>query len=953
MNSDHNHGIQQQIEFLNEWPVSRLEKMTLDEYSNLDRQSSFCYWLEMKTRMSGSIVGGSAYKFGIFRRRNLDERKVDDWSKTDGKYAWYAKYGDTKDEAYANVKKIILQIATSSASGDFEKIDDIDFGLGMKWKIAFHYNTEKLVPIFQREVLERFAESSGMKDAKKRSLSEIQRFIIDKKSPAVSTNELMQMVWQKFSSDNIYHAVEKFINQAQTDNLKKIGFPKTFKGLDVKVSFGAGNLAKIPWIAFLKEPNTVTSGIYPVYLYYKDINVLILAYGLSETTESKNQWKTKNQLQTVADWFEKEGRGKPLRYGDSFIKSVYDLANELDPINLQDDLDDLLEVYATQIFSAKPVVEEPNETYSKKKYWVIAPGEGARKWDEFLKEGVIGIGWDDVGDLRTLGSREEIRDSLLKVYPAGSKSQRNNSLALWEFSKGMQVGDIIIPKRGSSEYLGYGVVSSDYYYNSTKKEYKHLRRVTWGKNGAWSEEVHRIVTKTLTDITKYPEYVARLKRLIGIEQEAEIPETINYWWLNANPKTWRITDFEIGQEQTYTAYNEKGNKRTHFEYFQQVRAGDLVLGYASSPIKKVVAIFEISKSIYVNDDSGAEEIAFVIQKFLPDPVPIDEVLALEEMQHSEIISNRQGSLYKLSKDEFHSILNSDLKHEEEIDEYTKEDALKALFIEEPELNAIISNLEYKKNIILQGPPGTGKTFMATRIAYTVMEERDKSKIEMIQFHQSYSYEDFIQGFRPKEDRSFKLENGVFYRFCKKAQTDPDKKYFFIIDEINRGNLSKIFGELMLLIEKDKRGPEHAVALTYSHGLENRFYIPSNVYIIGTMNTADRSLAIVDYALRRRFAFIDVVPTFNQKFKNELINKGVDEAIVEIIQLKVTKLNKKITSDLGKGFQIGHSYFCNIPDGTGDDIWFYNIIHNEIGPLLKEYWFDNEEIAELEIESLIR
>jgi 5-methylcytosine-specific restriction protein B len=224
---------------------------------------------------------------------------------------------------------------------------------------------------------------------------------------------------------------------------------------------------------------------------------------------------------------------------------------------------------------------------------------------------------------------------------------------------------------------------------------------------------------------------------------------------------------------------------------------------------------------------------------------------------------------------------------------------------------------------------------------------------MIQFHQSYSYEDFIQGFRPKEDGGFKLENGVFYRFCKRAQSDPENKYFFIIDEINRGNLSKIFGELMLLIEADKRGQENAVALTYSSSNENKFYIPSNVYLIGTMNTADRSLAVVDYALRRRFAFINIIPTFNDKFKKELLNLGVDEGIIDQIIVKVNSLNEEISKDanLGKGFRVGHSYFCNVPKGTGDIDWYNGIVKHELAPLIEEYWFDSDDKSKSEINRL--
>ena len=588
---------------------------------------------------------------------------------------------------------------------------------------------------------------------------------------------------------------------------------------------------------------------------------------------------------------------------------------------------------------------------SSNRYWVIAPGENGKQWGEFYKRGIIGIGWDGTGDLANYQTREEVRDFLLAAYPDGSKSQKNNSLALWEFFRVMKPGDILIPKRGTSEYLGYGVVTGEYVFDDSTEAYHHTRKVDWKKRGRWPEDIHRIVTKTLTDITKYPEYVDRLKRLIGIGQDAIIPSEVNYWWINANPNVWRITDFEVGQEQTYTTLNEKGNKRTHYEYFHQVKKGDLFLGYASSPVKKVVSIFEATRPVYVNDDTGQEEIAFVIQKFLPDPVAIEAVTALPEFAESEIKNNRQGSLYKLTKEQYHAVLDNDIIKEEEIEEYGKEDALEMLFIDDSAFDNVLKTLRYKKNIILQGPPGTGKTFMAKLIAYAFMEEKDNSKTEMIQFHQSYAYEDFMQGYRPKEDGKFRLEFGVFYRFCKRAQSDPNKKYFFIIDEINRGNLSKIFGELMLLLEGDKRGPEFEVALTYSQGLESKFYIPENVYLIGTMNTADRSLSIVDYALRRRFAFIDVVPAFNSKFRQYLLTRGVDQALVARICDRIEKLNTTIEKSVGRGFRIGHSYFCNVPEAAADDEWYNRIIAMEIAPLLQEYWFDKIETAEREVESL--
>lgn len=268
--------------------------------------------------------------------------------------------------------------------------------------------------------------------------------------------------------------------------------------------------------------------------------------------------------------------------------------------------------------------------------------------------------------------------------------------------------------------------------------------------------------------------------------------------------------------------------------------------------------------------------------------------------------------------------------------YTSEDFLSEVYMDGERYRTLVNVLRAKKNIILQGAPGVGKTFAAKRLAYSMMGVKDAERVMMVQFHQSYSYEDFIEGFRPNA-QGFDLEKGAFYNFCKNAKDDSDNDYFFIIDEINRGNLSKIFGELFMLIENDKRGPRNTLQLLYSHEL---FYVPSNVYLIGMMNTADRSLAMLDYALRRRFAFFDLRPAFDTEsfiaYQEGLASEKFDRLISCVV-----KLNEAIVSDesLGDGFCIGHSYFCRMsPDDVTNDK-LSAIVNYELVPMLREYWFD--------------
>ena len=427
-------------------------------------------------------------------------------------------------------------------------------------------------------------------------------------------------------------------------------------------------------------------------------------------------------------------------------------------------------------------------------YWIYSPGDNACMWDEFYKLGIMGIGWDDVTDLKEFASKEEIKDYMKSVYDP-SYSYKNNAHCLWQFANEIKEGDVVFAKKGMHKIVGKGVVTSDYIYDASRETYRHIRKVEWQNKGEW-ELQKQTVMKTLTCISPYPDFVQTL-----------------------------------------------------------------------------LALFE-------EDDSE------------------------ENTEQKEI----------------------------KYPQYSSDDFLNEVYMDEDTYNTLTELLEAKYNVILQGAPGVGKTFAAKRLAYSIMGQKDTSRVAMVQFHQSYSYEDFIQGYRPSKD-GFELVNGAFYKFCKEAEEDNERPYFFIIDEINRGNLSKILGELMMLIEKDKRGEK--IKLLYSN---EWFTVPQNVRIIGMMNTADRSLALMDYALRRRFAFFDFAPAFSSEgFKNYLAEK--DSPKLEKLIATVESLNSTISTDesLGDGFRIGHSYFCTDDEVT--DEWLKSVVEYEVIPLIKEYWFD--------------
>lgn len=587
-----------------------------------------------------------------------------------------------------------------------------------------------------------------------------------------------------------------------------------------------------------------------------------------------------------------------------------------------------IDFYVSRFY--KPATPTQPVAQKDARVWIYSPGENARKWNECVEKGIMCLGWEELGDLGEYESREAMREQMRQLYGLDG-SYMNDSLATWEFINEIQVGDIVFAKRGRTHIVGRGVVEGEYVFDDSREEYKHIRKVRWTEVGDWDSQGFQAM-KTLTEITQYADYVKRLTILVtgGVVPD----EQCNYYWLCANPSVWSMTDWPVGEEQDYTLFNDNGNKRRIFHNFTDAKAGDKVICYEANPTKQITALAIVSR------ENDGKRIWFEKVESLMTPIPYATIKENADLQKMEFLVNPNGSFFKLTKEEYGVIMdliresNKGSSHEVTYEKYSREDFLDEVYMSKEDLTDLENLLRNKKNIILQGAPGVGKTFCARRLAFEMMGEKDESRVSLVQFHQNYSYEDFILGYKPSGS-DFELQRGIFYKFCISAANNPDKPYFFIIDEINRGNLSKIFGELLMLIEKDYRGEK--LTLAYK---DEKFFVPKNIYIIGMMNTADRSLAMIDYALRRRFSFYDMRPGFQsdgfKKYQAGIANPRFDRLIE-----KVEELNRAIAKDetLGSGFELGHSYFCGQKNGVGD-AWLHQVINYDIVPMLQEYWFDN-------------
>ena len=634
-------------------------------------------------------------------------------------------------------------------------------------------------------------------------------------------------------------------------------------------------------------------------------------------------------------------------------------------------------------------------------YWLYVPGEGAGKWDEFRTAGIMALNWDRIGDPTSYPNEEAVIEALEAGYGDWGGRPTGAAGMIRDFTRTMRPGDVVYARRGPTEIIGRGVVRSEFRYDDTRPAYRCVRDIEWTHVGSWPLD-RRVGAVSLQRVTENTSYnPAQLESLfrdrnssgastasaraqgVGDSSQAKKHE-LQHWLYTPGEGAARWEEFRtagimalnwdrVGDlasfpdkesllDALYTHYGDWGGRPRKaadsvWDYIHAMKPGDIV--YVRRSFNEIVGRGVVRSDYRYDEDRSSFRAVRDVEWTHVGSWPLEQRIG-------RLMLQRLAENTKYTPDQLNALIGIEDSHSpssvdersgnndlDEADEhYTSADFLDEVFLRPEDLEQMLGLLRRKKNLILQGAPGTGKTFAAKRLAYALMGRVDDSRVEVVQFHQSTAYEDVVVGLRPTAEGGFAAAEGVFARFCRRAAADPGRDYVFIIDEINRANISKAFGELLMLIEAEHRG--EALRLPVSGELLS---VPKRLHIIGMMNTADRGLALIDYALRRRFAFFEMRPALDHPgFLRhvEAVGSSRLEALVDVVR----RLNQRIAEDeaLGPGFQIGHSYLCLPAAGpenpAGSDADVTSVVRYELEPLVREYWFDNpaamdESIHELE------
>ena len=637
-------------------------------------------------------------------------------------------------------------------------------------------------------------------------------------------------------------------------------------------------------------------------------------------------------------------------------------------------------------------------------YWLYVPGEGAGKWEEFRTAGIMALNWDRIGDPTSYPNEEAVIEALEAGYGDWGGRPTGAAGMIRDFTRTMRPGDVVYARRGPTEIIGRGVVRSQFRYDDARPAYRCVRDVEWTHVGSWPLD-RRVGAVSLQRVTENTSYnPAQLESLfrdrnssgastasvraqgVGDSNQAKKHE-LQHWLYTPGEGAARWDEFRtagimalnwdrVGDlaafpdkesllDALYTHYGDWGGRPRKaadsvWDYIHAMKPGDIV--YVRRSFNEIVGRGVVRSDYRHDEDRSSFRAVRDVEWTHVGSWPLQRGVRRVTLQRlTQETSYNPAQLELLFRDRNHPDSSTpldpaaspqDADEPDVADIYTRDSFLAEVFVGPEDVEQMLGLLRRKKNLILQGAPGTGKTFAAKRLAYALMGQTDDSRVEVVQFHQSTAYEDVVVGLRPTAEGGFAAAEGVFARFCRRAAADPGRDYAFIIDEINRANISKAFGELLMLIEAEHRG--EALRLPVSGELLS---VPKRLHIIGMMNTADRGLALIDYALRRRFAFFEMRPALDHPgFLRhvEAVGSSRLEALVDVVR----RLNQRIAEDeaLGPGFQIGHSYLClpaagpENPAGTDADVT--SVVRYELEPLVREYWFDNpaamdESIHELE------
>lgn len=739
---------------------------------------------------------------------------------------------------------------------------------------------------------------------------------------------------EKINADELIVLIKKFISEVknETVGLRTSDYKKEYNQTILNAHFykafgGNSKFVNTPWITFLAHKQKTTKGIYPVLFYdrKKKINNFYIGYGISESNKPEINWNIdfSNLHANETNTF--------------FRKTLLTIDNEND-----------IDKYKEEIISSlNNIIQNFHNQFKTTSYWIYSAGEKSYKWNDFYKESIMALGWDNLGNLKNYHSQDEIAQELQK-YSSKDSYPKNDSKANWEFANEMNIGDIVYVKKGLEPILlGRGVVESGYIYDDTRNEYKSIRKVNWTHNGIYNVDFNELDIKqwnlkTLTDISenKYKDFCKKIEKIFN--NNAKEDKNMNSQPLNqilygppGTGKTYNtvIKAMEIINDKKYDSvdYEQYKDLKKQFDNLKQQGQIEFVTFHQSYSYEEFVegikpyipewgnveennrfigqdGIFKriakdaLYSSLTLNNNNNNDSEFFyrIIEKF-KEEYPIGSILQTQENNNFEIVSYTETSIRIQPVTEKRSKLSISYQPLEEMYLLNKKNKINT----RKELE-IAMNDRYK---------GLSSYYLPILKIIEDFKLDDKNIKQGKEFKEKLIRE--------------------FYQNKMVLKKNNKHRYVLVIDEINRGDVSKIFGELITLIEEDKRiGENHQMTVTLPYSRET-FGVPYNLYIIGTMNTADRSIALLDTALRRRFDFEEMMP------KPELL-RGKDIEGVDLEQL-LTKINDRIKNEYDRDHQIGHSYLMEVENKEQLE----RAYKNRILPLLNEYFYnDIDSVAKI-------